>query len=347
MMLMKEVKKQAGVGIIELMVSIAIGLFILAGVLQLYLTSTQNVSSFEGSSRIQENARYAFARFEKDIGQAGNMGCFSSTFMGLEFDNRFKNNVGGGAGVYAFNKFVGGANNVGPGINGASSTDQLIVRFASTGRRYPVLEHTSPNITLPAGVVDSIDVGQTLVISDCSMTTVFVASDVDTGNNTVEHAQGSANPNGDPYNIDGELIKPEYLGANSSDDIIEGVTPAYVYISESGGTGVAAYEIGNSAAGTCDANNPQFCALKRNGLEIVEGVEDLQIEYGWMNGNNLVFQSANLLTANPDNWQLVDRVRVEMTFNSINTATTNEGVGLLSRTYSQVFVIRNQLPASI
>ncbi|WP_075185080.1 PilW family protein [Teredinibacter haidensis] len=50
--------KQGGLGIIEVMVSIAVGLFILAGVLQLYATSSQNSAVVNGSSTIQENARY-------------------------------------------------------------------------------------------------------------------------------------------------------------------------------------------------------------------------------------------------------------------------------------------------
>jgi type IV pilus assembly protein PilW len=336
-------------------VSITIGLFVLAGVMQLYLTSAQNVSSFEGSSRIQENARYVFSRFEMDIGQAGNMGCFSSAFL-HEPELRVHNILGedsASGGLYDFSSFINGENDIGPGRGGADSSDRLIVRYANTGKRYPVLDIDLEGraMTLPTNVTESIEVGQVLIIGDCSASTVFSVSDVDTSTGVIRNEGGAANADGDQYNINGGELGPEYLAANAN-DLEPGNQTAYVYTGQSG---AFSYEIdtstaGNQAGETCNATTPQYCALLRGGVEIVEGVEDLQFEYGWISSDSLIFVDADAIEAkaNTDEiWKLIDRIRVTATFNSINSAVTNEGVDLLTRTYSQVFVVHNQLPASL
>lgn len=341
---------QRGIGLIELMVSITIGLFVMAGVLQLYLTSTQNVSTFEGSSRIQENARYAFALFAKDIGQAGNMGCFSAAFV-TEPHLRILNVLGENSGAgerYDFASFISGEDDAGPGSSGGTSTDKLIVRYADATSRFPVLgvSETSAQLVLSTAAAQTISVGQVLAVGDCSTLTFFSASSVNTSTGVVEHAAGTATESGAQYNTTASL-GPKYVSANPN-TTQEGMSFAQVYAGE---TGAVVYEIGDSAAGSCGSSTPQYCALRRNGVEIVEGVEDLQVDYGWIDNNGILkFVAADVIEAagnSEEIWRLIDRVRITATFNSINTATTNEGLGLLSRTYSQVFVVQNQLPASI
>lgn len=354
-MLRVQPKHQSGIGIIELMVSITIGLFILAGVVQLYLTSTQNVSTFEGSSRIQENARYTFARFEQDLAGAGNLGCFSISSV-RTMSNRVFNLLAEQGGLYDFTSFIGGENDEGPGVGGDDSTDSLYLRIAGVGKSYPALEVDRANatITLASDVVDNMEAGQIMAISDCSSTSVFVANVVDTTADTVEITTGAPANTGDPYNNSTDLGS-NYLGANSVDETYQGQPIPQVYFGS--GVGNIVYEIDTSAAGvtagaTCGSATPEYCALKRDGVEIVEGVEDFQIEYGWIEAAGLKFADADVIealggAAADEVWRLVDRVRVTVTFNSINNATTNEGLDLLRRSYARVFVVHNQLPVSL
>lgn len=352
-MLDARLKSQQGIGIIELMVSITIGLFILAGVVQLYLTSTQNVSTFEGSSRIQENARYTFSRLEQDVAGAGNLGCFSLSSV-RTLQNRVFNLLAPQGGIYDFTSFIGGENDDEPGVSGDDSTDSLYLRVAGVGASYPALEVDRANATikLESDVVDEIQAGQIMAISDCSSTSIFVANVVDTASDTVEITIDAAANADDPYNTSTDLGS-NYLGADSVDATYQGQPIPSVYFGS--GVGNIAYKIETSAAGvaagaTCGSATPEYCALRRDGVEIVEGVEDFQIEYGWIEAAGLKFADADVIDALVDAatvWRVVDRVRVTVTFNSINTATTNEGMDLLRRSYSRVFVMHNQLPVSL
>ncbi len=356
-------KKQRGVGLIELMVSITIGLFVLAGVMQLYLTSSQNVSSFEGSSRIQENARYAFTRFEQDIGMAGNMGCFSKSVIGSAegSSSRIINVLGedsGAGGVFSFDYFISGENDNQPGAAGANSSDRLILRYASAGQRYPVVQinDAAQTLEVQAGVVGSISDNQVLMLGDCSNTVIFSASDIDTTNNRIEYAVGTADGNGTQFNAN--LPEPPlteiFTAVSDVNDLKSDEQRVFLF---AGKSGAFDYKIGTSAAGTaagssCDAATPEYCALFRSGDEIVEGVEDLDFEYGWLEGSPPALKFVNAAQvdaqADPVNaWKSIDRVRVTATFNSINNAVTNEGAGLIKRTYSRVFVVPNQLPLAM
>lgn len=333
-------RNQSGIGIIELMVSITIGAFVLAGVVQLYLTSAQNVSAFEGSSRIQENARYVFSRLEKDISRAGNMGCFSFTTVNNRVDNILGVDAAPGE-LYDFTRFIDGENDDGVG---AVATDRLILRMVSSEDRYPVASTADGQINLVSEAEAShFKDGKVAIVGDCSTATVFYA----TGNSgsAVLHPEGGTGQHNTSDNLIGQFV-----GSADVNSITEGTSLSYVYGGESGAID---YEIGTSVAAdlagaTCGASTPQYCALFRKGTEIVEGLEDIQFEYGWIDAaGSLFFKDSEQVDAesDPDEaWSKIDRVRVTATFNSINNATTNEGVDLLTRTYSRVFVIANQLP---
>lgn len=362
-------KNQLGIGIIELMVSITIAAFVLAGVFQLYLTSTQNVSAFEGSSRIQENARYVFARLERDIGQAGNMGCFSFTALNQaqvidveqevegvtqtvqvkstlnrRIDNRLTTGTGPG-GPFDFTRFIDGQNNTEPGVSGATSTDRIFLRFASAEYKYPLLAKASGSFTLPGAAMSAFSSSGIAMVGDCSTVSMFQVTGVDTNNNRITFS-GNFN---------------QYVAENAnSETVTKGISRTYVY---GGDSGVVEYYVGTSAAGTAAGStctdNPQYCALFRKSnnnatpLELVEGVQDLQFEYGRINdaGNLIMLDATGIDSAATSGvaeadyaWSKIDRVKVTAVFNSISNATTNEGLDLLTRTYSRVFVIHNQIP---
>ena len=63
-----------GVGMIELMVSIAIGLFICIGAITVYSASSRTYGIHETSARLEEAGRYAFSILEPDVRMAGYWG---------------------------------------------------------------------------------------------------------------------------------------------------------------------------------------------------------------------------------------------------------------------------------
>lgn len=332
---------QQGVGLIELMVSITIGLVILAGVVQIYLSSIQNQQGQEGVSRIQENLRYLFKRLESDISQAGFTGCFPFT------DGRIAVTLAQDTGVgdaYDFSSFIVGENDA-----GMVNSDSLTIRYASGGGAIPLrsgmatsiadveLEDTDPDY---AGL-EQYDI---VMISDCSRAAVFMITNDPTGSNgTIEHALNVISPSGsvNEGQSNSSLELENQFGAKG----IDGGSTAFLY---AGGSGAHTYAIGTSAAGTaagevCAQNTPNYCAMFRDGQELIEGVEDFQLEFGEQAANgNLSFADASGV----GDWTAVDRVRVTVTFNSIEEARTNDGADFMTRTASRIVMIRNQLPSS-
>ena len=74
----------AGFTLVELMVAMVIGLFLLAGVISIFVTSRESFRTNENLARIQENARFSFEILMREIREAGNVPCgmpFSSPTM--------------------------------------------------------------------------------------------------------------------------------------------------------------------------------------------------------------------------------------------------------------------------
>ena len=67
--------KQRGVSLIELMVSITIGLILMAGVLSIFFSSKITYFTNEKTARLQENGRVALDLVTHDVRTAGYMGC--------------------------------------------------------------------------------------------------------------------------------------------------------------------------------------------------------------------------------------------------------------------------------
>ncbi|TQV71220.1 hypothetical protein FKG94_20135 [Exilibacterium tricleocarpae] len=334
----RQLRSQRGVGLVELMVSITIGLVILAGVLQLYATSMENQRSQEGFARIQENMRYLLNRLETDISQAGFTGCFP--FTSDRITVTLQNDVGVGM-LYDFSSFITGTNDTND--NGGLLSDTLTIRYASGRGAIPL---ASPMANSLADVVldtndpdyDSLEQHDIVMVSDCSRAAVFMITNDPGGDGALKH--NTTTQDGDGQKNVTEDLENQFGLAG-----VDGGSRAFVY---SGATGAHSYAIRTSAAAgagqTCATATPQFCAMFRNNVELVDGVEDFQLEFGWRTAaGNLRFATAAGVGA--ANWSEVDRVRVNLTFNSVQRSRANDGDELVRRTVERVVMIRNQLPA--
>jgi type IV pilus assembly protein PilW len=75
--------RQAGFSLVELMIAIVIGLFLMAGVSALISQQSSTRTELDKSARQIENGRYAFTLLEDDIQHAGYYGQFGGTFAAL------------------------------------------------------------------------------------------------------------------------------------------------------------------------------------------------------------------------------------------------------------------------
>ena len=71
---MKELRQQAGVTLVELMVALSIGSFLMIGAVQVYNQSRHAFVINESIARVQETAQFAMDTIEADLRLASNWG---------------------------------------------------------------------------------------------------------------------------------------------------------------------------------------------------------------------------------------------------------------------------------
>ena len=80
---MRTGRRQAGMNLIELLVAITIGLFLLDGAITIFINSKRSYSSVDDLARIQENARVALDTMVTDIRMTGYMGCINGDLQSV------------------------------------------------------------------------------------------------------------------------------------------------------------------------------------------------------------------------------------------------------------------------
>ncbi len=75
---------QQGMTLIEILIAMTLGAFLLSGVIQIYLSSKQSNRMQENMSRMQENGRFAMEFIARDIRGADHKECFSDGSTGGE-----------------------------------------------------------------------------------------------------------------------------------------------------------------------------------------------------------------------------------------------------------------------
>lgn len=266
---MKNKSNQTGMTLIEIMIALLIGAFILGGVIQLFIGSKQTYRMQEGLSRLQENGRFAMDFLSKDIRMAGFLGCNSSAAPNIITEPKNPNpNVG--APIPTPNvSAVTGNNNVTNNWNtfacGGSNaciagTDAITIYSGNSCGGNLVGNMATANANIQIAGTNTCENQQydVLVVSDCSNTDIFVASNVSSGGGieTTAHAsnQNLANFLSKAYGPDAEILK-----FNSS-----------TYFIRTGASGQPAlWRLNNNRV--TSATNP---------VEMVEGIENMQILYG-------------------------------------------------------------------
>ncbi|MGZ8216462.1 PilW family protein [Methylomagnum sp.] len=282
------VRGQRGLSLVELMVAMVAGLLIIAGVGQLFVGSKQTNRMEEQLSRLQENARLAMSILVHDLRLVGNMGCVSrlgATGEGMERLTVIANPPLLGPNV---DELVTGGNdaagnaftNPSPAISTAvgngriltnvvNGTDAITIQFAEPirppcrGNLQAGLTGVSPDLSIyPGGAPANcaLALGQPVLVSDCSTAHVFRVSNDTTRNTTVG---GTATASlGKTYNADG-----------SSEVRIFRAYTYYIRLNDSNPPQPSLYRLDNNSALSTVVGS-------ENPVELVEGVEDLQILYG-------------------------------------------------------------------
>ena len=246
-------KKQSGVSLVEIMIAMLLGIFLLGSVVQFFVSSRQSNRVHEATSRMQETGRMALEIMARDIRMADFWGCAS------DITNVVNNLNSAGTGYIDFQ--TGG---VAGTEGGAGVPDTLVLRGGfGTGLflEPPYGPQASANVKVAAG--NDLQQGDIVLLSDCTQGDIFQISNANPGGaGTIVHNTGSTTEPGN-YNA----TNPGCPGANAH-------CLSKVYGADA--NMFAVQEITYSV-GTGSEGEP---ALFRNGAEFLDGVEDLQILYG-------------------------------------------------------------------
>ena len=245
-------RRQAGMTLIEVMIAMLLGVFLLGGMLQVFSSSRLTYRVHEATARMQETGRMALETLSRDIRMAGFWGCASS------LDNVVNNLDPGGAGFVDF--AFGGVEGV---EGGAGAADSLTIRGGGdvgVNLQPPFGPQTSSALNIAPG--NGLEQDDLVLISDCESADIFQVTNPDPDTSgTVAHDIGAGTPGN--FNV----TNPGCPGASAHClSKIYGADASVHSMQE------VAYTVGVSASG-----EP---ALFRDGQEFLIGVEDLQILYG-------------------------------------------------------------------
>lgn len=277
-------RRQCGLTLIELMISIGLGLVVMAAMGYVYIGSREAYRTQDSMARIQENGRYALDVMGQDLRMAGYIGCGALPVS---------------AGQSGFVTPVMTASNPLPAA-GLTRTTALTGNDGGVGNpdTVTVYKATDPGLPLTAAMASGDDVpipasprqfaaGTYFLIADCSKADIFRASS-QVAEDAVAIQHGAAN--------------------NTSANLAAGYgTDAMVFPYEQ-----VVYTLANNPAG----NRSLYRAVNGGApQEVVENVEAMQITYGVDTDNNGAV-NAYVTANNVANWSQVLAVRVSLLLRS-------------------------------
>ncbi len=312
-----------GFSLVELMVAMTIGLFILVAISTVLVNSKKNYTTQDSLARLQENGRFAIQFLTHDIRMAGYFGCNHS------MDN-ITSHLNGGGFSFQFNipieGFEAGGNawlpsNTTPlGLTPApwANTDAIAIRLLDTNNPISLtsdMPQTSADMKVTNG--SGLQTGDVVMITDCNSADLFQITNCcgsNIGFDNVVHNSGA----GTPGNATKDMSKKYATGAK----ILKFNTLVYY--------------IGASIA---DATRPalyrQLLVTSGGGSspqsqELIEGIENLQILYGKDTTNSDrvadIFLKANdgALAATAD-WNNVVAVRIGLLASTLANSSVAQG----------------------
>ncbi len=322
--------RQRGLTLVELMVSITIGLLIVGAVLYVYLGSRGAYRTSKSSSRVQEAGRFGLDAMMRDVRLTGFIGCGSRVSLAnfqpqqiyqianppLNFSTPQQAILGYAATSYAASGTVPSwsppATLQVPWYRG----DVLTLRV-STGT--PALMAKDPDPAIPAIFLANncsrIKTGDYVLVSSCTMTTVLRVSnappatpDACTGTNVpveIDHAATAVNGkivNGNPPLNSTALLPP---GPGPTSVLSTRARASAQPFDE------VTYYVGQLAGRPAPALY-RYSAANEASEEIIDHVENMSIVYGVdAGGGNVVFSTADQVTAAGE-WDKVISVRVSL-----------------------------------
>ncbi len=309
-------KNMLGVTLIEMMISLTIGLIIIAGIGYIFLASRQGFRSQDALARMQEGARIAFEIMDKDIRMTRFTGCplnpaasgdINILSSSTDWD---KNLIGQPLVGYDFasgtnwSTFPTGVTGV---IGNVLRGDALTVLHTDNSQQYIVSSHNTGTSQITLTANHDIQQGTILIAAkpDCSRTVVFQKTNTCTiasgscGNAIIQHGSSSGTST---YALGSPAGTIDSFDAGSRIYRLKAVT-YFIGTNVAGEPALFRQSLG--ATGGSPSNTSE---------ELIEGVQNMQLLYGIdTNADRAVdsYVTADTLTTSA-NWLTVLGIRVSL-----------------------------------
>lgn len=292
---MRPLNKSKGITLVELMISMGLGVVICTATLQAFITSKQILMAQQALARLQENARIAYLLFGENIESSGSLGCnsFSGDVSFNIASNIDPNRYGlqHRSGIIAVKEAMLKQFSLSEKLKSRMKPESDILMIQRTRKKLGIVSKVANDEGL-LEVIGHLKLKpeQIITLSDCSHIDFVKIQKVDLLENK---------------KITKIWFKPKSLPmskhyVNAEMGIL---SSKLLYVGKSGRVNENGHPV--DALYCTDLNNRT--------LELIEGVEHLQISYGISSHNNFVFYSGDEIS----DWRLVSRVRVSILLNSI------------------------------
>ena len=265
---MNILKRQTGISLVEVMVALVISLFLLAGIIQVYLGNKSSYTFTNSISRIQENGRFALDTLAVDLRMAGFFGC--AIFDPNDTSSIVNNLDPAGPGYDEYFDWIGDGLVQGTDNDGLNGSDSITIRGAKPG----ALSVQPPyNVSTSAAIFvensDTLEIGDVVMVSNCRGADIFQVTNTTKGSgsakdavvhNTGATATGPGNYNPDNCKGANAHCLSQTYGSDAS--LIE--LQAVIYTIKTGAGGEPAL----------------FRSINGVDEELIDGIEQMQILYG-------------------------------------------------------------------
>ncbi len=196
---MRIIKRQQGLSLIEVMVALILSLFLIGGVLQIYLSNKSNYRLTEELARVQENGRFALEMITRDTRMADYWGC-AGVVNKANVSNALNFTPGDDF------DFTGNTGIAGVDDSNPATPDELILRGAFGASAFLMGTPASQTANLEIATGNDLEIGDIVMVGDCENSDIFQISNI-IGSSTedeIEHATGGT---GTPGNATPTLSK--------------------------------------------------------------------------------------------------------------------------------------------
>jgi type IV pilus assembly protein PilW len=337
--------KQKGMTLIELMISMAMGLLIIGAVVSVAVASMKTHKSIQVISKIQENSRFAYEFMARNIREAGGVPCKSAG--GMTIANVLKNSPDNTESsvsnddwasfvpLYGYQEgqvFAGTSFGTDKGDR-VAGTDAI--RISGIGdKHYQITDHNPPSAQFKISPEnEDMQPGDILIACDFENNhqAIFQMTGPNAFNDVVVHNTGGSET---PGNCSKGLGYPtECTTLGTQFEFTEGFIGKY--ITRYWFVGCNGREDCAKAAG----RSLYFTSIKdgdsRN-IEVVDSVNDLQVQYA-VKGNDHYEDATDIA-----DWSSVDSIEVKITFADEIGALSSENSNNIQRTFIYVIALRNR-----